>query len=112
LGWIVYLSEKGLKVEFPAGEGIFEIIRQVCPNKKNLLIIEGASSTGQTPSKFQSEFEKYLNDFDYKFAVLYKNPSSSFNIDFVGKIGPEKWPEKFPWHERKAYRPYLRNIFS
>ncbi|NIM18595.1 MAG: hypothetical protein GTO45_42005 [Candidatus Aminicenantes bacterium] len=105
-------KEKGINVSFPAGKEILSAVRSTYPDKKRILIVEGASSTGKTPAKFQEDFSQMLNDCDVKFAVLYKNPAAVFDIEFAGKIGPEPWPDKFPWHFSNLYRPYLRDIFK
>jgi hypoxanthine phosphoribosyltransferase len=105
------LKGKGLEVDFPGGEEILTAIRKTYPDKKRILVVEGATATGKTPSKFTKKFSNVLKDCDVKYAVIYKNPGSSFDMDFVGKIGPEPWPAKLPWQYTDLYRPYLRDIF-
>ena len=107
-----YSVNADLHVDFPAGADVLAAIRRTYPDKRRILVVEGATSTGKTPAKFLEEFARELNGLDVKFAVLYKNPASTADIAFVGRHGPEPWPDRFPWHSSDLYRPYLRDIFS
>ena len=75
-----------------------------------VVAIEGASSTGLTLLEFRSQFGEQVGSWDLRFALLYRNPSSVASVEFVGRDGPEPWPTKFPWHQRAAYRPHLRDL--
>lgn len=107
-----YQSDESFRVDFPAGHGVLASLRETYPEKRRLLVVEGASSTGQTLSNFVEQFSKELEGCEVKFAVLYQNPAAVVRIDFVGEVGPEPWPKKFPWHFTNLYRPYLRDVFS
>ena len=105
--------EAGLSVDFPCGKSILSNVQEFYSEHGTLkvLVVEGASRSGGTPQKFREQFAEILRHWDVKLAVVYKNPGSAAAIDFVGMVGPEPWPEKFPWHETDAYRPYLRDVF-
>ena len=102
--------EAGRGVEFPGGEAVLAALHRLQHGPLRVLVVEGASARGQVPQEFRQQFADYLRDWDVKLAVLYKNPASGANIDFVGMIGPEPWPSTFPWHQRALYRPYLRDL--
>lgn len=106
-----YTVQDELIVEFPGGKEIIAAILKSHPSIRRILIVEGASTGGQTPLKFKESFSEILGGIEFKFAILYQSPTSTARIDFVGQIGPEPWPEKFPWHSSALYRPYLRDIF-
>lgn len=106
-----YTVNAGLGVDFPAGAEVLAAIRRAYPDKRRILVVEGATSTGKTPAKFLEHFGGQLQGLEVKFAVLYKNPVSAADIAFVGKDGPEPWPDRFPWHSSDLYRPYMRDIF-
>ena len=91
-------TAEGLRVEFPGGEDVLGSLGRLYGDNLRILLVEGATSTGQTPLEFQRRFARQLNGWDVRVAVLYKNPSSAASIDFVGMEGPEPWPARFPWH--------------
>ena len=106
---------------FPSGRGIIDIILTRMNNlkgesdcdaaKTGILLIEGAVSAGGTFNAFMREFGGSLQGCDIKTATLFRNPAAAFRVDFVGRGDLEPWPEKFPWHFRHAYRPFLRDMF-
>ena len=100
----------GRSVAFPGGWQVLSSLKETYPDDRNVLVVEGASSTGQTPREFRQELISKIPDWDVKLAVLYKNPTVAERIDFVGKADLEPWPTRFPWHARAVYRPYLRDI--
>ncbi len=99
----------GRTVRFPGGREVLSYLRESHPGRCNVLVVEGASSTGQTPHEFREEFASEISNWDVKFGVLYKNPTVAVEIAFVGK-DLEPWPRRFPWHARGVYRPHLRDI--
>jgi hypoxanthine phosphoribosyltransferase len=99
------------EVEFPGGAVVLENLRNTYPAMRRMLVVEGASSTGDTFRTFQGHFAEALKDMEVRFAVLYKSPLSKARIDYVGEDGPEPWPARFPWHGTALYRPYLRDLF-
>jgi hypoxanthine phosphoribosyltransferase len=103
---------EGRRVEFPGGQDVLVSLRKLHGDSIRPLVVDGATSTGQTPSEFRRRFAEQLKGWDVRFAVLYRNPTSAASIDFVGVEGPEPWPDKFPWHFRKAYRPHLRDLLG
>jgi hypothetical protein len=105
------VKNETFEVDFPGGEEIIKTLLRNNPSITKVLIVEGATSGGKVLTKFKESFSHIFGEIDVKFAVLYKNPASSANINFVGQTGPEPWPEKFPWHYSNLYRPYLRDIF-
>ena len=100
-----YTVNADLHVDFPAGADVLAAIRRTYPDKRRILVVEGATSTGKTPAKFLEEFAGELKGLD-------QNPASTADIAFVGRHGPEPWPDRFPWQSSDLYRPYLRDIFS
>jgi len=106
------LNRGSLVVDFPAGSEVLSSLRATYPDKRRMLIVEGASSTGQTLTRFAEKFHQELAGCDVKFAVLYKSPVSVAQIHYVGRVGPDPWPKRFPWHFTDLYRPYLRDILQ
>jgi len=107
-----YTVQDAFKVDFPGGKEIITALIKSHPSVKRILIVEGATSGGKTPTEFKKSFSEIFDGIEIKFAVLYLNPASIARIDFVGQKGPEPWPKKFPWHCSDLYRPYLRDIFT
>ena len=106
------VDDKYPEVEFPGGSEALEALRKTYPHKRRMLVVEGASSRGETINRFRDKFAKAeLEGIELKFAVLYVNPASSAEIQYIGEVGPEPWPDSFPWHSTKRYRSYLRDIF-
>lgn len=107
-------KDKTVKVGFPLplDSEILLALLKPYPGKRRLLVVEGASSTGTTLIEFMEKFSKELEGYDVKFCVLYQNPTSKAQIDFVGVSNLEPWPAKFPWHYTDLYRPYIRDLFS
>lgn len=105
-------NDGSLQIQFPAGEDIISAIKKSHPGIKNLLVVEGASAAGGTPGKFKELMKNELQNLNVRFAVLYKNPASTAFIEYIGKLGPEPWPDRFPWHFSNLYKPYLRDIFT
>ena len=106
------IDDKYPEVSFPAGAKILRVLREEYPLMSKMLVVEGASSRGETINQFRDEFSVILQGIEIRFAVLYMNPASSAKIDYVGEVGPEPWPLRFPWHSTDRYRPYLRDLFS
>jgi len=102
-------TEEGRQVFFPVGRDILSAIRKASGEQLRILVIEGASSNGQTFHEFLRQMEDIVQGHEIRFAVLYKNVASSAHIDYVGIHGPPHWPERFPWHHRPAYRTYLKS---
>lgn len=100
------------EVEFPGGAMVVENLRNTYPAMRRMLVVEGASSTGDTFRAFQNHFAGLLTEIEVRFAVLYRSPLSKARIDYVGEEGPEPWPARFPWHHAALYRPYLRDLFK
>ncbi len=99
----------GREVHFQGAEKVLSALEEFKEFGNNVLLVEGASSTGQTFTGFMEKFSDQLNLWNIKKAVLYKNPAAAVNIDFVGK-SLERWPERFPWHDRRGkWHRYLRN---
>jgi hypoxanthine phosphoribosyltransferase len=99
----------GRKVHFPGAERVLSALEEFRKFGSNVLLVEGASSTGQTFTCFMERFSDQLDSWNIKKAVLYKNPAAAIDIDFVGK-SLERWPERFPWHDRRGkWRRYLKN---
>jgi len=94
---------------FQGGQSFADNLREVLPENKKILIIEGAVTTGGTFGAFFEQFGTQFEDCEIKTATLYRNPSADFIVDYVGRSDLEPWPQKFPWHFRKAYRPFLRD---
>jgi hypoxanthine phosphoribosyltransferase len=94
------------KIDFPYAPDILGLIIQA--NCKNILIVEGAASTGATFVEFKRQHLTPFADKIFKFAVLFKNSTASISIDFIGETVDNKWPEKFPWHIRDQYSTHLK----
>src|SRR5579864_334792 len=106
------VDDKYPEIEFPAGDGVLDAVLKTYPGLRRILVVEGASSTGETFNTFQSCFAGKFKGIELRFAVLYQSPLSRAEIHYVGKVGPEHWPKRFPWHDRDRYRPYLRDMFT
>lgn len=107
----VYNLDDEFSVSFPDADVILEALKNTHPEKKNVLIITGGNSSGSTFKKLK-EILDLQESLSFKYAVLYQNPTAKFKVDYIGELGPTVWPKKFPWHMRKAYKPYLRDIFE
>ena len=94
-------------VSFPAGEEVLTALLANHSQGKRVLVVEGASSTGQTFREFRKAFGERFDQSQMRFAVLYKNSVSEAAIDYVGEENLEPWPEEFPWHERSAYITFI-----
>jgi hypoxanthine phosphoribosyltransferase len=105
------VDDKYPEVEFPGGEEVLLALRKFYPGAHKLLVVEGASSRGTTLNRFRERFDQVLSGLDVRYAVLYLNSSSDARIDYVGELGPEPWPTRFPWHSTDRYRPFLRDLF-
>ncbi|MBN8672150.1 MAG: hypothetical protein J0L80_15815 [Chitinophagales bacterium] len=95
----------GRKVEFPNG---IEILDAVIKSNSNILIIEGAASTGATFIEFKKICTGKYPNTKFKYAVLFKNSTAAISIDYVGKVIDNNWPKKFPWHVTDRYRTYTK----
>ena len=70
---------------------------QFPPGTKRVLVVEGATTSGQTPRKAQELLAKKFPKVDFRFAVLIQSVQSAFVADFyayleTGALGP------LPWH--------------
>ncbi len=104
-------TSDGITVSFPGGDEILQALLKKYGSESNVLIVEGATSRGQTPKAFLKLMKSNCPKWSFRTAVLYKNVASDANIDFVGKY-LDVWPKRLPWHKTKAYKPYLRDIFA
>ncbi len=75
-----------------------------------VLVVEGATSTGRTPEQFRQVFRSELTGWDVRTAILFVNPASTAAVDYIGCMGPEPWPRRFPWHLETAWRTSLRDF--
>ncbi len=84
-------GKRSVYVDFPESQPILP------PDTKRVLIIEGATTSGQTPIKAMESLGKYFPDTDFRFAVLIQSVQSAFTADFyvyleTGSLKP------LPWH--------------
>jgi hypoxanthine phosphoribosyltransferase len=93
------------KIEFPFSIDVLSVILK---NKKSVLIIEGAASTGATFQEFRKKHTEFFSEINFIYAVLFKNSAASISIDYVGKEVDDHWPDKFPWHYREKYQKFLK----
>ena len=105
-------SPSGMNVTFPGGADVLTSIRRSRGEHLKVLVVEGATSRGQTPQEFFRSFATELDGWDTRLGVLYKNPASTAVVDFVGSHDLEPWPQRFPWHARAVYRPHLRDLIT
>ncbi len=106
---------KGVDVEFPGAEDVLLSVRKTHGGQANVLVIEGATARGPTIREFLKRFEKELEGWSVKTAVLYRNPASDAPLDYVGKEDLARWPTDdmpFPWHVRAGYRPFLGRVLA
>lgn len=79
----------------------------------NILVVEGAASTGQTLRKFKDLCKELGFEFCIEFAVLYTSVVAErpewISIKFVGRRALEPWPKSFPWHEDQGWLRFLRS---
>ncbi len=101
-------TEKGREVHYRGGKQVLSALEEFKKLGRNILLVEGAASTGETFTCFLEEFSDQLGSWKIKKAVLYKNPVAAIDIEFVGR-SLERWPKKLPWHEQSVWRRYLRN---
>jgi len=100
---------KGREVHFPGAEQVLSALEEFKKLGNNVLLVEGAASTGQTFRCFLERLLDQLGSWEIKKAVLYKNPAAAIDIEFVGRR-LERWPERFPWHDRRGkWGRFLRN---
>jgi len=99
----------GRDVTFPAGAETLQLLREVRGSTLKVLIVQGASSTGQTFMEFLGQHRQHITDWSMKFAVLYRNRAVATRIDFVGK-NLDPWPKRLPWHLRPVYRPEMNGV--
>jgi hypothetical protein len=99
-------TPEGRVVTFPVGVQVLQALREVRGSSLKVLVVEGASSTGQTFMEFIGQHRQLVIGWDMKFAVLYKNRAVATRIDFVGKA-LDPWPRSLPWHLRRVYRPEM-----
>ena len=107
----------GRQYTFPSGKKLVDVISERMvdlgfkPNssahKGHILLIEGAVSTGGIFNAFINEFGGSLQGYDIKTATLFINPAAAYRVSYVGRE-LEPWPDKFPWHLRQTYQPFLR----
>jgi len=90
-------------VSFPAGSLVLNAMKTTYPSARKVLVIEGASSRGTTIRRFRAEFREELSRWEVRFAVLFAANTSDAEIAFVGKEGPEHWPDEMPWHVQKGW---------
>ncbi len=106
-------TEGKLKVDFPGGANVLSSVRELIGDGKRVLVIQGATAAGGTFKEFKEQFGPLLQNWNVKYAVLYKSAGAILaDVDFVGKDNLEPWPKELPWHQRRAYRPFLRDVFS
>jgi len=86
----------GRTVIFPEGEKILEAIESILGGRRQVLLVEGATSSGQTFSEFRNRFAIQTSEWELRTAVLYKNSTVPFEIDYVGRDDLKPWPDKFP----------------
>lgn len=101
-------TPKGREVHFRGAKQVLSALEEFKELGNNILLVEGAATTGQTFKCFLERFSNQLGSWKIKKAVLYKNPAAAIDIDFVGRR-LERWPARFPWHERDVWRRHLRN---
>jgi len=107
-----YSNGQNITIEFNSARELLLAVREGFPQAKRFLAIEGASSTGRSFEEFRKIFDSVMSPRELRLATLYKNPTNPLHIDYVGEVGPSRWPNRFPWHETDAYRPFLRNESS
>lgn len=99
-------TQSGRLVTFPAGTQVLAALQEFYGTPLNVLVVEGATSTGQTIVEFMTQFKRNVTGWDVKIAILYKNRTVATRVDFAGGI-LEPWPASLPWHLRSVYRPHM-----
>jgi probable phosphoglycerate mutase len=99
-------NDKGREVRFRGAKQVLSALEEYRELGDNILLVEGAASTGQTFTSFLEKFSDQLSSWNIKKAVIYKNPAAAINIEFVGRP-LERWPKKLPWHKWDAWRRFL-----
>ena len=107
--------EEGKSPEFPAGEDVLGALLQTYGSGTNVLVVEGATTTGDTFQEFSRKFGSKLERWKMRTGVLYRNPVSKFEVDYVGHERLSHWPlddRPFPWNKRACYRPFLGRLLN
>ncbi len=83
-----------------------EDIPQFPAKTKRVLVIEGATTSGQTPKKAKEFLVKKFPKIEFKFVVLIQSVTSIFHADYYAyeELGAL---EPLPWHGRRS-RTFLR----
>ena len=97
-------------VTFPGGTEVLRALHATYPEAKKVLLIEGASVRGETINKIRTELSEQLEIWEVKFAVLFVSRHSNAKIDFIGRLVPDKFLDRMPWHHTSNWKTFI-NFF-
>jgi hypoxanthine phosphoribosyltransferase len=94
-------------IVFASIEKKFDYLRDAWPGRTRALVVEGASTRGNTLRAFRKLQQLYLAEWECKYCVFFDNRSSSFPVDYAGVV-EDRVRQLYPWHKTDKYRNFLR----
>jgi hypoxanthine phosphoribosyltransferase len=98
-----FLENDSTMMSFPNAEAKIKLMEKLYPRDAQVLVVEGATTTGTTFFEFQKLRKKAAPNWQCKSCVLYEVKSNRYALDFVAKRIKEV-PHGYAWHRRGKYR--------
>lgn len=100
------VEETGVQTRLP---GLAESLAAIAPTPVSILLVEGATARGSSFASFLTSLETMAGDRDVRLATLYRATTCLVQVNYVGEV-LEAWPERFPWHHRRAYQRHTTRL--
>jgi|SRR5580658_3811419 hypoxanthine phosphoribosyltransferase len=95
-------------IDYPGGEGKIAYLKSVFGEDAKVLIVEGATTTGNTLRQCAILIQTCAPKWDCRYCVLYEVEVNKFPVNYVGRR-LKKPPFRYPWHKTSAWKMFIRS---